>query len=157
MTCIKLNLKKVNIYQYNTFTLFLIYQESIVLIPIIFATAIILAFIHFNTTLNFTIPTPFYKKPFEFAVGFRTTFFIFPLAYLLTYISIFVNNFNLGVFSMLLIFLVALSYYSKLEQEYYIWSYNLSPKKIPCSKNKNGAFLHNIIEHPDFDSVGHLF
>ncbi len=126
------------------FTLFLIYQKSIILIPILLALATILAFINFNSNLNFTIPTPFYKKPFEFTVGFRGTFFIFPIAYLLTYISISVGNFNLGIFSLLLVFLVALSYYSKLEHEYFIWSFNLSPTDFLMEKIKTGHTQHYL-------------
>ena len=130
------------------FTLFLIYQKSIILIPILLALATILAFINFNSNLNFTIPTPFYKKPFEFTVGFRGTFFIFPMAYLLTYISISVGNFNLGIFSLLLVFLVALSYYSKLEHEYFIWSFNLSPTDFLMEKIKTGLAYTTLSSIP---------
>ncbi len=130
------------------FTLFLIYQKSIILIPILLALATILAFINFNSNLNFTIPTPFYKKPFEFTVGFRGTFFIFPMAYLLTYISISVGNFNLGIFSLLLVFLVSLSYYSKLEHEYFIWSFNLSPTDFLMEKIKTGLVYTTLSSIP---------
>lgn len=130
------------------FTLFLIYHKSIVAIIILIVLIIILAFISFDTSLNFTIPTPFYKKPFEFTVGFRSSFFIFPLAYLLTYISISVGNFNLGIFSLLLIFVVALSYYSKLEHEYYIWSFNVSPKDFLVEKIKTGLLFTTLSSLP---------
>tara|TARA_B110000037_G_scaffold178011_1_gene203552 strand:- start:840 stop:1310 length:471 start_codon:yes stop_codon:yes gene_type:complete len=46
---------------------------------------------------------------------------MFPLAYALTAIAINVDNFNLGIFSMLLISITTLSYYSKPEEEYYVW------------------------------------
>ncbi|AZQ57299.1 ABC transporter permease [Maribacter sp. MJ134] len=140
---IKLRLLE-NIIIILPFALFLIFQKSIVFIPILITLTIVLAFVNFNTTLNLTIPTPFYKKPFEFTVGFRNTFLVFPLAYSLTYISISVGNFNLGVFSMLLVFLVSLSYYSKLENEYYIWSFNLSPKDFLIEKIKTGL-LHTTL------------
>lgn len=130
------------------FAFFLIYQKSFVFIPILIALATILVFVNFNTTLNFTIPTPFYKMPFEFTVGFRNTFYIFPIAYFLTYISISVGNFNLGVFSILLVFLVSLSYYSKLENEYYIWSFNLPPKGFLAEKMKTGLFYSTLTSIP---------
>jgi len=126
------------------FVLFLAYQKSVVFIPILLALATILTFVNFSSTFNLTIPTPFYKKPFEFVVGFRNTFFIFPIAYFLTYISISVGNFNLGVFSMLLVFLISLSYYSKLENEYYIWSFSLSPKHFLTEKIKTGLFYTTL-------------
>ena len=130
------------------FALFLIYQKAFTFIPILIILAAVFVFVNLNTSLNFTIPTPFYKKPFEFAVGFRNTFFVFPIAYFLTYISISVDNFNLGVFSMLLLFLVSLSYYSKLENEYYIWSFNLSPRDFLIEKIKTGLIYSTLSTIP---------
>lgn len=130
------------------FALVLTFQKSIAFIFILLVLVAILAFVDVNKNIKFTIPTPFYKKPFEFAVGFRNTFFIFPIAYSLAYISISVNNFNLGIFSILLIFLVSLSYYSKLENEYYIWSYNLSPKCFLLEKVGTGFFYITLSSIP---------
>lgn len=76
---------------------------------------------------SFRMPTPFHKKPFEFTVGFRKTFLLFPLVYGLTGIAISVDNFNLGIFALLLVFLTTITYHLKPENEYYVWSYNLSP------------------------------
>ena len=95
----------------------ILFLEAIIL----FVSSITIALFSFRTSLNFTIPTPFSKNPFEFLTGFRKTFLIFPLAYALTAIAINVDNFNLGIFSMLLISITTLSYYSKPEEEYYVW------------------------------------
>ena len=130
------------------FALFLVYQKSLVFVAILLVLTAFSAFVSFSTNFNFTIPTPFYNKPFEFTVGFRNTFYFFPIAYFLTYISISVNNFNLGVFSILLVFLVSLSYYSKLENEYYIWSFNLSPKAFLAEKIKTGLFYATLSSLP---------
>ena len=99
----------------------LIHKNLFLEAVILFICSITIALFSFRTTLNFTIPTPFSKNPFEFLTGFRKTFFIFPLAYTLTAIAINVDNFNLGIFSMLLISITTLSYYSKPEEEYYVW------------------------------------
>jgi hypothetical protein len=98
--------------------------------------AIIFTLFNFSTNVNATIPTPFSKKPFEFTIGFRRTFYIFPIAYFLTYISVTVGNFNLGVFSILLIGITCFSYYSKIENEYFVWNYNLSSKEFLIEKTK---------------------
>lgn len=98
-----------------------------------FATYIlstILVFLNFRSNFNFTLPTPFGKTPFEFTIGFRNTFLIFPIAYFLTYASVSANNSNLGIFSMLLISAVCMSYFSKVENRYYVWNFNLSPKQF---------------------------
>jgi hypothetical protein len=97
---------------------------------ILFICSITIALFSFRTSLNFTIPTPFAKNPFEFLTGFRKTFLIFPLAYALTAIAINVDNFNLGIFSMLLISITTLSYYSKPEGEYFVWVHADTPKSF---------------------------
>ena len=90
--------------------------------------SIAFALISFQINVNFTIPTPFSKNPFEFSTGFRKTFLIFTLAYALTVIAISVDNLNLGIFSLLLIFLIILSFYSKPEEEYYVWVHADTPQ-----------------------------
>lgn len=116
------------------FVFILVYKSNFIEASILFLLSIILVLVSFQTNLNFTIPTPFSKRPFEFLVGFRKTFFIFPIAYALTVIAINVDNLNLGVFSMLLIFLTTLSFYTKPENEYYVWIHAETPKSF--LKNK---------------------
>ena len=118
------------------FTLFLLYQKQFIFAILLHVLAMFLSLLQFSTTFNFTIPTPFGKTPFEFTVGFRKTFYVFPIAYVLTYISISVGNFNLGVFAMLLVGMVCFSYYSKMENEYFVWNFNLSPKEFLMLKVK---------------------
>ncbi|MDR2145396.1 MAG: hypothetical protein LBE91_02915 [Tannerella sp.] len=116
------------------FVIFLVCKQQFYPVIILIVLNIIMALSNFKTTHSFTIPTPFYKKPFEFTVGFRNTFFLFPIAYGLTVIAVTVGNFNLGIFSLLLIFLTVLSYYVKYENEYFVWSYSLSPAKFLMEK-----------------------
>ncbi|MDA9070515.1 ABC transporter permease [Flavobacteriaceae bacterium] len=118
------------------FTIFLLYEKQFMFSVILNLFAIIFTLFNFSTNVNATIPTPFSKKPFEFTIGFRRTFYIFPIAYFLTYISVTVENFNLGVFSILLIGITCFSYYSKIENEYFVWNYNLSSKEFLIEKTK---------------------
>jgi hypothetical protein len=122
----------------------LAYLESMALI----AVSIILAFYTFKNTNNYSLPTPFSKKPFEFTVGFRNTFLIFPLAYILTIIAISINNLNLGIFAMLLIFLISVSYYIKPENEYFVWSYSVSPSKFIFQKIKTASLYCTFLVSP---------
>ena len=123
------------------FVSILLYKNLFLEAVILFTCSITIALFSFRTSLNFTISTPFSKNPFEFSTGFRKTFFIYPLTYALTTIAINVDNFNLGIFSMLLISLTTLSYYSKPEEEYYVWIYAdttksfLKKKIINATKN----------------------
>jgi hypothetical protein len=108
----------------------------------------ILALVNFQTTFKFTIWTPFSKRPFEFTTGFRNTFYVFFTAYALTIIALLINNFNLGVFAMLLVFATTLSYYSMPENEYYVWIHNLKPKAFLFSKIKTALLFSSSIALP---------
>ena len=126
------------------FIAFLAYKQSYLPIAILLSLSIIMALSNFKTSFNLTIPTPFYKKPFEFSVGFRNTFYLFLLSYGLAIIAVFVDNFNLGIFSLLLIFLTTYYYYLKPENEYYVWIYALSPAAFLYQKIRTGlAFCYN--------------
>lgn len=139
------------------FLLFLIYNESLIVALALIFLSLLLSIFNFNTILNITIPTPFSKQPFEFPIGFRKTFYIFPFAYFLTFQSIFVENFGLGIFSMLLIGLVVLSYYSKPENEYYIWSFNLTSKGFLINKIKTGLLYFTFLSLPVMIALSTFF
>ena len=125
------------------FVIFLIYKHQFYLTIILIAIAILIALLSFKATYNITIPTPFYKKPFEFTTGFRNTFFMFFIAYGLAIIAVVVDNFNLTVFSLMLIFFTILTYYLSPENEYFVWSYNITPSKFLIAKIKI-AFLFSL-------------
>lgn len=127
------------------FASFLIYKFLFFEAIILLLCSITLALFSFHSNLNLTIPTPFSKNPFEFTIGFRKTFLIFALAYALTVVAIDIGNFNLGIFSMLLMFLITLSYYSKPEEEFYVWVHSDTPKSFLMKKmmiaTKNSILL----------------
>ena len=130
------------------FLIFLLYKQLFLSTLLLFILTIILAFVNFRTTLNFTIWTPFSKRPFEFTTGFRNTFYLILAAYALTFISVSIDNFNLGVFAMLLVFATALSYYTKPENEYYVWTYNFNAKQFLFSKIKTAILFSSILASP---------
>lgn len=130
------------------FLIFLLYKASYLVCTSLIVLVIAVASINFNTKLNFTFPTPFSKKPFEFSVGFRKSFFMFPLAYVLTTISIYVGNFNLGIFSLVLICFTCMSYYSIPENEYFVWNHNLSAKQFLFNKTKSGLINFTLLSLP---------
>jgi hypothetical protein len=157
----KYNYKKLrileNIIYCLPFTLFLIYNKQFVFSITLNFFAVIITLFNFSTNVNVTIPTPFSKKPFEFTVGFRKTFYVFPIAYFLTYISVSVGNFNLGVFSMLLIGITCFSYHSKTENEYFVWNYNLSSKEFLLKKIKTCLTYFSVLSLPIIITLGISF
>ncbi len=124
---------------------FLIYRLAFIPILIIVAIVLIMTIINFNTNVNYTIPTPFYKTPFEFITGFRKTFFLFPIAYALAFISIAVDNFNLGIASIIFVLLICISYYSKPEKDFYVWSFNLSAVAFLNTKIKTAIYHSSLL------------
>lgn len=128
----------------SPFVLILVYRSLFPEAIILFSCSITIALFSFHSILNFTIPTPFSKSSFEFSVGFRNTFLMFPLVYALTAISIHVGNLNLGLFSMLLVFLVILSFYTKPDNEYYVWVHANTPKSF-LKKKMMIATINSIL------------
>ena len=96
----------------------------------------IMAFVEFHSK-NFVLPTPFSKHPFEFSVGFRYTFFMFPLLYGLAIIALSVNNLNLGLASIIMLSLMMSGYYYNPENEYYVWIFADNSKNFLRKKAAN--------------------
>ncbi len=125
----------------SPFVFFLIFKQFFIFGGILLVLAILLSFIKITFTSNFIIPTPFKKYPFEFTEGFRKTFFVFPIAYFLTFKGVESHNFNLGIFSLVVIYGLCISYFSKTEKAYYVWLFNKSPKDFLYYKVKI-AFIY---------------
>ncbi len=134
-----------SIYSYNTYvkirlienilsnlllSIGLIYKYEILACVLLNVFSCSLVFVKLKTKFQFVISTPFYKHPFEFIVGFRNTFFMYPIVYLLVYISITSGNFNIGLFAILLICVICCSYYSKVENKYIVWNYSQTPSQF---------------------------
>lgn len=107
-----------------------------------------MAFLRFRSSFGFVIPTPFGRRPFEFTVGFRRTFLLFPLAYFVTWKAIEVGNTNLGLFSLLLVYLVCMTYYSQPEREEFVWIYSLTPAKFLLRKAGTALLFSTALSLP---------
>jgi len=130
------------------FSGFLCYKQAFIEIIIFHVGAIATSFFNTIGIRSYTIPTPFGKKPHEFVIGFRTTFWIFPLVYTLACIAISVGNYNLGLFSLIILFGCCMSYYSKQEPLYYIWIHSMSSKEFLTQKIKTAILFSSILVVP---------
>jgi len=130
------------------FLIFLSYKGLFLFVIGLLILACFMTLFKFGINNNFTIPTPFGKTPFEFTVGFRKTFYMFIIAYFLTFMSVSANNFNLGIFSIILVSLTCLSYYFKPENEYFVWNFNMSSKQFLIEKIKNCFISFTILTAP---------
>ena len=137
-----------NLVVITPFVIFLIYKSQIYPTLMLVGMAILLALLNFKTTYHITLPTPFFKKPFEFTVGFRNTFYLLIIAYFLTVMAIISDNFNLGILALILVFLCILTYYMKPENEYYVWSYRLTPSRFLTTKVQTALLYSSFLIAP---------
>ena len=144
--------KKIRIAENLFFTIpfvsFLLYKQLIIPILFILLVSLILALLNFRTKFNYTIYSPFSKRPFEFTTGFRNTFPLFIVAYLLVIVAASVSNFNLGIFSLMIVFGSSFSFYLSTENEYFVWSYNLNPRKFLINKIKTALLYSSALTIP---------
>lgn len=110
-----------NLFISLPFIAFLIYYNSYIHSAILAILSALLSQKNKQQQANFYIPTPFGKHPFEFTIGFRKTFFLFPVIYFITYQSIRVQNIYLGIFCLVMVCIMAFSYYEKTEEPFYVW------------------------------------
>lgn len=136
------------------FVVFLCYKQLFLFAFLLMILVSLMAITSFRTRFNSTIPTPFSGKPFEFTVGFRNTFYLFLGIYILTFIAIKVDNFNLGVFSMLLVFAFSMSYYAKPEDELFVWIHSLTPKEFLFEKMKPALKYSTLLNLPVIIALG---
>lgn len=139
------------------FAIFLCFEGFFISAIVLFTLAILLVFAEFRGTLNFTVPTPFYKKPFEFTVGFRKTFYLFLAAYLLTLKAVSVNNFNLGIILLMFGFVIIMNFYAKPENEFYVWSYSLNARQFLFEKLKTALLFSTVLSLPTVLILGISF
>lgn len=139
------------------FIIFLLFQEKYLSSLLLFISVCLFSLIDFKNKSSFTLPTPFYKHPFEFTVGFRSNYFIYFFAYFLTFKSISVDNFNLGIFSLLLTLVVCLNYYINSENEFYVWEFSLNPKEFLRYKLKIIILYSTILCLPIILSLSLFF
>jgi len=103
------------------FWVYLLYELQFLQALIVLILAVLLAFVTSPKIWHKVIPTPFRRYPFEFIVGFRKTFWMVAIAHFLVFKAIQVDNYNLGLFALVLIFFIAMFYYHKPEPGYFVW------------------------------------
>lgn len=139
------------------FVAFLFLKNEIIIALGMLVASGSLAFFKTQNSFQWSIPTPFYKYPFEFTVGFRKTFFVFIGAYILTYIAISVGNFNLGIFALTLTCFTTFSFYAEPEEDYFVWIFSKTPQSFLFSKIKIALFYLTLLCLPIWISLGIAF
>jgi hypothetical protein len=125
----------------------IIYQKWIALVLLIAGT-FLLALVNVKFSHQKTLPTPFSNRPFEFTVGFRSALFLLIACYILMGIALYVDNFNLGMFSILALFVVCMGFYAQPEDEFYVWIHHHSPSTFLFSKVKIALMYVSLLSTP---------
>jgi len=132
------------------FTLYQFFEQEFLFGFLTMLFAMILSFFNTKQQSALVLPTPFSKNPFEFIIGFRKIWLVFLGLYALTFISVSVGNFNLGVFALFVLFLVCMAFYTYLEPLFYVWVYSLSIPDFLKSKTTVGLSYSFLLSLPVF-------
>ena len=123
------------------FALFLCWKHCFLAIIPLLVLSILYSILKIKSFIHLTLPTPFSKHPFEFCVGFRNTFYIFPIAYYVTVMAILHDNLNLGVVALGLVIIVVCGFYLRADNVFYIWTFSLSPSRFLRYKIKKALLF----------------
>lgn len=129
------------------FIIFLIAKQYFSLAAILFLISMALSFLNLAIGQRH-LPTPFSKLPFEFTVGFRKSILIIIASYFILVMAIHVDNFNLGLSTLGLSYLICLAYYHLMEPAHYVSIFNDSPKSFLFRKIKTGLLYSTLSALP---------
>lgn len=79
---------------------------------------------------SFALPTPFSRHPFEFALGFRQSWWLLLVAVFLLVMGIRADNFELATFSWFVTVFTAMSFYQRPEPGFYVWVHALTGRQL---------------------------
>lgn len=122
---------------------FLIIQQRFLSVAIIFFGMIVLSLFPLSQSLSRVIPTPFSKRPFEFASGFRRFLFLYLGLIALFFYSTWIENAHLSLVCIMFFQLMQLGNFTLLEDEIFVWKYAASPREFLWRKMKV-AWIQNL-------------
>jgi len=134
-----------NLFYSIPFLFFLAYKGEYLVALITIVMSSLLSLITFSGKSSFVIPTPFSKRPYEFPIGFRRTYLLLIILIIISFISIFEHNFNLGIVCLFGMFLVCITYYSEQEPVFYVWIYARSPQIFLREKIKTALYFSFLL------------
>lgn len=109
----------------------------------LWVTAALIAFWVRKAELSLAIPTPFGKRPWEFASGFRKNILLLTLFHVLAVLAAGIGNANLGHGSLVFIILLSCTFCLRIESPTYVWMYHLTP--LAFLKKKIGTAALQLV------------
>lgn len=137
-----------NVLRAIPFLPLLLWNHHFAEVIILIILALFISFYRTSSSGSHSIPTPFYRKPYEFISNFRLLLVFFAGCYILAVISILNFNFNLAVFTLLLTHILCISSYNEPENEFYVWVFKKNPRSFLLEKIKTGVVHSQILTVP---------
>jgi hypothetical protein len=88
--------------------------------------------------IPYSIPTPFNRIPVAFPSGFRRLLIVHLLSWVICVFAITIDNYNMGLFSIILNWLLIYAYYGKIEPLEYVWMNSSTPKNLIVNRMREG-------------------
>lgn len=123
------------------FAIMLLFHQAFLTAGLVVLGTVVFSRLQLTLPNALALPTPFSRRPYEFAIGFRKTFWVFPLAFALVYFSYDSGNYNLGVFALAVVLLLPIGYYSVPEPKLYVWTHQMEPGKFLNHKLRIGLLF----------------
>ncbi len=130
------------------FSLFLLYKQQPIFAAGLLCGAVLLALFRFPTLVRVVLWTPFSKRPYEFPQGFRKTYGLLLVIYAITAMGILVNNLNLSVVMIVIVYGLTSSFYTKNEPKYFVWVHKKSASAFLLDKLKTAVLFASTLALP---------
>lgn len=127
-------------------------REAAAALSLALAT-MLLSQVRIDRIVPYTIPTPFSRRPFEFATGFRKSWVWILIAHVLEAIAICHDNFNLGAFAIGALIMIAMTYYSTPEPGIFVWMHAGNARSFLREKVRTGILYLGMLCLPAFTAA----
>ena len=131
------------------FIVFLLYKNQFLLVIVNVALCLALSFCNnISSNSNFTVPSPFSKRPYEFTTGFRKTYLFLVVIYGTAIYSVIQHNHILSMCCLLAVYVVCMAFYSHLDPVFYVWIHAHSSKIFLWEKIKTAMLYSSLLSLP---------
>ncbi|MFT4753158.1 MAG: hypothetical protein ACI85Q_000696 [Salibacteraceae bacterium] len=123
-----------NILHSIPFVIYLLYQLLLLEALVVFISVILISFAPSHQTYVPSFKTPFWRWPYESAIGFRKIFWLYPIAFFVVFKAIEVANLGLGIFGMEVVFIISMFNYFSPEPCFYVWMHQMNSQAFLWQK-----------------------
>lgn len=105
------------------FVLYLAFQQEYIAIATLLLATSAASRLRYGVMRQNVVWTPFSQRLYEFAAGFRRSWWAVLMGYLLVGIGIGVHNFNLSAAALGLLYIITMGYYTEADDVYHVWNH----------------------------------